>query len=411
MNVENFLPRESVPENNPRTPLTPTVKESPWPIGTAQDAHLIRHFVDNVAHYFDFCDPSRHFALVVPQRARRNSTLAYAVLAVSARHLSRTEDFDPLIADLHYAKCCTQLIPALADRTAVADDSLLAATVILRFLEELDVPITGDDLHYHLHGTQAIVRAQEQQFDQMQHGSGLREAGHWAAYRQDIYMALTSHRPMQLTRINMEEYPPSRSRGSISAMPVTDEGYWANRAVLLCGDVLQFAYGKLPNKNDAYQMLLHKNEDWRNDKPPSFEPFYSAMTDDGRLPTIKFLADWHVMGHMYNSLAHLLLVIHDPELPRMGPTYRQAESGAFEQARGTVRVMAGIAGSNRSTPAAMLVASMAIAMCGDLFDDCAEQEELFNVLVITEQVYGWPTDSAQKRLQEAWQRIVRPKHN
>ncbi|KAI9655535.1 MAG: hypothetical protein M1821_005328 [Bathelium mastoideum] len=395
--VESAVPKESTAEGIPPTPLAPALKESPGPITTAQDALLIRHFVDKVSHYFDFCDPKRQFALVVPQRARNNSTLACAILAVSARHLSRTEAFDPLVADLHYHRCCKQLIPALADSAAVTDDCLLAATVILRFLEELDVPITGDDLRYHLHGTQAIVRAQEQQFRQEWRPSGLREAGHWAAYRQDIYMALSCHRPMQLSRMHVE-------------VPIsdTDEGSWANLAVLLCGDVLQFAYGKLPNKNDAYSMLWHRNEDWRNEKPESFEPFYSEYSEDGTLPKIKFFADWHVMGHMYNYLAHLLLVAHDPNLPRMGPNYRQAESGAFVNARNTVLVMAGIARSNPSTPAAMLVASMAIAMFGDLFDDFMEQKELFSVLEDTELVYGWPTDTAQQRLEESWHRVMRP---
>ena len=391
-----------VVENIHSMRLTPSIRDSPWPLKTAEEAFLIRHFVDHISHYFDFCDPNRHFALVVPQRARKNSTLAYAVLALSARHLSRTRDFDPLVADIHYQRCCEQLIPALADNAAVTDDYLLAATVILRFLEEIDVPITGADLQAHLVGTQAIVRAQEQHQDRVRTPSGLRDAANWAAFRQDLYMALTAHRPMQLSRSNPDA-PHARPWGNTDRSAGADEGDWANRAVELCGDALQFAYEESStNKNDTYRLLLHANEDWRRDKPPSFDPFFSKMSDGPELPNIQFLACWHVMGHMYNYLADLLLVIHDPESPRYGHMHSLFASDGDEEVRRIVRTMAGVAKSNPNAPAAMLVASMAIAMCGERFHSFVDQTALFQILVATELDYGWPTTAAQQRLQDIW---------
>ena len=375
-NVGIFSRASASTQTIPHTPSTPsTLKGSPGPGRTAQDADLIRHFVDNVAHYFDFCDPRRHFALIVPQKARKNNALACAVLALSARHLNRLRptECDPFVADMHYHTCCEQLIPALADNAAVTDDSLLAATVILRFLEELDVPITGDDLQSHLIGTQAIVSAQEELHDSDQGPSGLREAANWAAFRQDLYMALTSLRPMQLRPISQ----PSEM----------NEGDWANRAVLLCGEALRFAYGQHSDKMDAYRMVLHANEDWERDKPPSFDPFFSGMAEDMGLPKIRFLADWHVMGHMYNQLAHLLLAVHRPEVPQAGLGDTQATNMASEDAKRIVWTMAGMAIYNPHAPAAMLVASMAIAMCGHLFDSPREQDRLFQVLVDTDVTY------------------------
>ena len=169
---------------------------------------MIRHFADTVSHFFDFCDPKRHFRRIVPQRARSNSTLASAVLALSARHLSRTTTFDALVADEHYNQCLQQLIPALAE--GAKDDTLLAATVILRLMEEFDVPINGRDSQNHLAGTQAIVRAQEQQLRSPTDPSGLLEAAHWAALRQDFYVSLIAQRPMQLASLDLfrEVYQP-----------------------------------------------------------------------------------------------------------------------------------------------------------------------------------------------------------
>lgn len=78
------------------------------------------------------------FAIEVPQRARSNRTLANAVFANSARHLSGVTDFDTLIADQYLQECLRTLIPALEDGEAVMDDNFLASLVILRMLEEMD---------------------------------------------------------------------------------------------------------------------------------------------------------------------------------------------------------------------------------------------------------------------------------
>ena len=83
---------ESTDTLEARRPLDPR-----WPVASEQEARLISHFVNEVSQYFDFCDPRRHFGRVVPQRARSNRTLASAVLALSARHLSRVSAFDALI--------------------------------------------------------------------------------------------------------------------------------------------------------------------------------------------------------------------------------------------------------------------------------------------------------------------------
>ena len=61
-----------------------------------------------------------------------------AILALSARQLSRTTDFDPYVADAYYQKCFDTLITALNDDLAARDDDLLAATIILRLMEEMN---------------------------------------------------------------------------------------------------------------------------------------------------------------------------------------------------------------------------------------------------------------------------------
>jgi hypothetical protein len=46
-----------------------------------------------------------------------------AILALSARQLSRTTDFDPYIADAYYQRCFDTLIPALNENVAITASS------------------------------------------------------------------------------------------------------------------------------------------------------------------------------------------------------------------------------------------------------------------------------------------------
>ena len=82
----------------------------------------------------------------MPQRARSNRTLGTAILALSARHLSRTTQFDSFVADHYHHQCLQTLIPILGESTSVLDDALLAALVVLRLLEELDGKLTSHQI-------------------------------------------------------------------------------------------------------------------------------------------------------------------------------------------------------------------------------------------------------------------------
>jgi hypothetical protein len=108
-----------------------------WPLQRKEEAVLMRHFVERLSICMDICDPNRHFALVVPHRASICPTLLNAIFACSARHLSRVGDLNPSIAEKYHQECLKHLIPMLSDGAALMDENLLAATVILRFFEEV----------------------------------------------------------------------------------------------------------------------------------------------------------------------------------------------------------------------------------------------------------------------------------
>lgn len=101
------------------------------------------------------CDPERHFALIVPQRARHCPALLNAIYTASARHLCRLDQYkkddgsveylEKCLADLqietaveYHSLCIEHLVSVSDDPEAVFDENLLVASIILRFYEEVD---------------------------------------------------------------------------------------------------------------------------------------------------------------------------------------------------------------------------------------------------------------------------------
>lgn len=207
---------------------------------------------------FDMVDDRCHFGVQVVQRAKTNSTLMNAIFALSARQLSRTSDFDPYVADAYYQRCFETLIPALNDNIAIRDESLLAATIILRLMEEMNISITGSDPQGHLFGTQAIIRAAEQSYVGTT-GPNFRQAIYWAAFRQELWISLMTQRAFQL-----HIFPADRSMGP------ADDSIWATRTIAHMGDVCNFAFGEDRHSVIRYSQLMDENKVWRTQRPDSF---------------------------------------------------------------------------------------------------------------------------------------------
>lgn len=204
------------------TALTPShayLDTRVWPVRSFEEAKLMRHFVENLASSFDLTDPVCHFRNVVPQRVADCPPLLNAMLAAAARHLSRVSDLDVYIADRYHNECLKFLIPMLDDDAAVLDENLLASTVILRYLEEIDVPLSGQVVaDSHLIGTQLFISAQERSAVT----GGLRLAAFWVGLRQEIYVAFVNQRSI---------IPPLEHCNVDRSFEPADDGTWANRHV------------------------------------------------------------------------------------------------------------------------------------------------------------------------------------
>ncbi|KAK3216612.1 hypothetical protein GRF29_1g405044 [Pseudopithomyces chartarum] len=305
---------------------------------------LLQHYIENIALFFDMVDNRCHFGVHVVQRAKTNSTLMNAILALSARQLSRTRDFDPYVADAYYEKCFETLIPALNDNLAIRDETLLAATIILRLMEEMNISIIGSDPQGHLFGTQAIIRAAEQSYVGTT-GPDFRQAIYWAAFRQELWISLMTQRAFQL-----HIFPADRSMGP------ADDSIWATRTIAHLGDVCNFAFGE----------------------------------------------DRHIMGKQYNTLAHMLLVVHDPTIPQLGPAHKQSRAVVDRMVQEDVRTLCGVALSNLKVFPCIFVACFAIALVGDRFTDREDQERLRDLWLTCERSHGFPPITTIQQLEESW---------
>jgi hypothetical protein len=324
-----------------------------WPLEHEQEAMLLQHYIEDVALFFDMIDTRDHFGVHIVQMAKQNSTLMNAILALSARQLSRTTDFDPYIADAYYQRCFDTLIPALNDGVAIKEEPLLAATVILRLLEEMNISVIGSDPQGHLFGTQAIIRAAEQNYGEAS-GPDWRQAIYWAAFRQELWISLMTQRPFKL-----HIFPAARS------LEPANDSIWATRTIAHLADVSNFVFGEDRHSIFRYNQLMDENKSWTQCRPDSFDPFYFRQDRDGsgrNFPDIRFHQKTHVMGTQYHLLAQMLLVVHDPTIPQLGPIHKASRAVVDKTVQDNVRTLCGVAQSNPKVFPCKFVACFAIAL-------------------------------------------------
>lgn len=433
---------------------------------SALEVTLLRYFIDVLACWFDICDPEKHFALIVPPRARWCPPLKNAILAASARHLTRVcnplskPDFVyfhdgevlPSLTEetaLHYhSECIKDLVQRSMNMEQTQDASLLAAAIILRFYEEIDAPLREDpsDSELFLRVINVFIDAQTPTAPVVPHSSpvitgpeiatdeyglfllsshiahsptasahtpslnglpsywhadGLRQAGFWVAFRQEIHSAFLKQRPFNLSL--------SRCEAFRSFSPAED-AVWADRLIVFCADVLEFCYNDTKDNTnqtpkDRWLALKQYGKTWRELLPASFEPIFFRDPDRSNgevFPRICYMADCHVVGVQYVDLARILLSVYDPTRPKLGPGYAASMRALAREVRSAVLRLCGIAMSNRQCPPALVTAYLGIAICGDSFEDPLEQAALLGLLDEMEARYAWPAGNTRHLLKEAW---------
>ncbi|KAF7556159.1 hypothetical protein G7Z17_g1635 [Cylindrodendrum hubeiense] len=277
---------------------------SMWPLANANEANLVRYYIDHVSRIFDVCDPERHFSLVVPWRAATCPPLMDAVLALSARWLSRSTNFDEYVADRYQQRC-------------------------------LNIPLSGADSGTHLFGGHLFVSASasdqsptsaSQKPSELSSLSGLRQAAFRVAFRQEVITAFVSQRPVT---------PAFYLKDVIRSVDVpTDDCTWCHRILLHLADALQFCFPDSSVAADEsakrYEELVAYGDQWYIKTPQSFRPIFfkeanrnsPGDTGDERTlsPDIWLLSDTVATALLNYHLSRILLLAFDPRTPRLGPS-------------------------------------------------------------------------------------------
>jgi hypothetical protein len=206
----------------------------------------------------------QHFQVEVPRRAGICPILLNAIFALSARHLSHIGNYDSFASNRYHDECLKYLIPMLNNTATISDETLFAATIILRVLEEIDLP--DSDLQGHMLGIQVFVGAR----DPYAMRGGLSEAAFWVGLRQEIYVATVKQKAV---KINLDQCLVDRS-----IEPASDFE-WANRAVVHYADVLNCCFGPEGVSFSKWVELKGYNERWQEMKPSSFTPIFYRNAD------------------------------------------------------------------------------------------------------------------------------------
>ncbi|TLS30026.1 hypothetical protein PpBr36_03195, partial [Pyricularia pennisetigena] len=386
--------------------------EPVWPLSSASEAMLFRHFTHSLAPWLDLCDPLTVFQTVVPRRAGTCPVLLNAIFALAARHLSHTSGYDHFAANRYHDMCLNSLIPLLQHGVGFSDENLFAAIIILRVLEEMEVRNMGVDTKGYLLSIHKFVG----HGDRYIAPRSLSAAAFWVGLRQEIYSAVMNHQPV---RINIELPIVDRS-----LEPTDDDATWANRAVTHCADVLNFCFsqdydvfpspgsGSGDNATGTNSGTLSTAERWRRlsdwgrawkmSLPKSFVPILDKKRSEKEaFPEVWYQTSCQIIGVQHHILAELFLTRFDPKIPRIGGQ-RKSATQRMTHIQHLVRRLCGIGLHNEWSPPALFTACMGVAAFGDRFENKRDQDALLEILARTSRDHARPTEAVQKQMMQSW---------
>ncbi|KAJ4248806.1 hypothetical protein NW762_012644 [Fusarium torreyae] len=297
-------------------------------------------------------------------------------------------------AERFHEQCVGLLLPMLHDKNAITDSAFLACSTILRFYEEISAPEHGRDNARHLLGGYAFVAEVQEQALEL---DDLGNAAFWVHQRQDLIVAISNHRA---PKTDPNRTGLDRSFGSANTKT------WAKRATCLHAEVVNFCFDSATATKDGFSEIMAKLEQWDRCKPAVFKPVLYRESDASlstSLPDICFTVDECAMAWAYHLFSRLLMAIHDPAVPRMGPDFIQGQTRVKKEVSHYLRLLCGIASSN-PVPPARTVVCLAISQCGAWVGGKAELDSMLEVLRMVEREDAWPTTYAQEilRSQSIW---------
>ncbi|KAF7562153.1 hypothetical protein G7046_g1995 [Stylonectria norvegica] len=347
-----------------------------FPLKNPQEACLLRYFVEELSHWFDLCDESRHFQLVVPLRARKHPPLLHAIFAVAARHLTRLPQYQtpqgilyqgqllPTLTQHHAVEYMLRCIPALREFHNIQDDeyleSIIATAVILRQMEEIDdeedVSSRPTGLGQSYGGTRsvgqvnflaiidAVLRSLPSQtlFGRL----SLIQAAYWMAVRQEIYHSFTrKHAPKMAL-------DPEYGHGTSEA----------NKIVIHTAQVAKWRWAD--GSELEWLRLQEQGEQLDGNALLKFQPFFTRSAD--------------------RSNGEIFPIIWTQTTSRT--RWREIET----EVRQMILDLCGISICHPACPPALVHAAIGMDLYGDFFTDQYERRALRGFVEKLRDARAWP---------------------
>ncbi|RAL11918.1 Zn(II)2Cys6 transcription factor [Aspergillus homomorphus CBS 101889] len=391
----------------PHIPFPSTDFASAQKLRSFNEAFLLRHFRKTLGPWLDVCDSQSHFSVDVAERAPAHPLLLYACLAISARHLSYTNNtVPPETADGYHERCIEILKTVLENRDyGISIDILLTSTVILRFFEQISSHSPSNDLQSHLLAGSVYISSQ---LDCAVSG-GLAEASFWVFVMQDIQFALMFQRPLRLTLSPFAEklYPAWQHRTA------QDDRDWTHKAIWLLAETINYCYGA---ENSVHidpidgNALRQRVNAWERMKPDTFRPLHYSGRDPGcgrPFPVIWFTNTLHAAAIQHISMAKILFQQHELQAMQPMPQIREAIQGFEDEIILNLGTIFGIALSAENDLALRIMAGHALCACGTWIRDSLAQTCLLDLLRRTEVENGWPWAFVIQKLSQEWHQTAR----
>ncbi|KAJ5319777.1 hypothetical protein N7508_000060 [Penicillium antarcticum] len=341
---------------------------------TEREAVLMRNFVENMALWADITDPQRHFETEVSARALKEPFLRHAVFAFSSHHLDRQDGSDVAEALQHHSCCVQLLIPALSEPREHISEDILAT-----------------DNQFHLTGTTHILNT----VSTFGSSGGLGEAAAWLCLRQDIYISLTTQRPL---RTNLRSFYHS------DVFQRNDDFAWSSRMVFLLAKVLQSAFTDCTTAHGIGAEI----DEWYSTKPYTFEPVRSVprgLESDQRFPTIWMLLPVHVIGIQYFHLAKIVLAVSEGSNASSAYDSLRHSRIVEKTVRHHLLTVLGLAHSNSKAENTLFTARHSLVAWGWVLRHRLDQRAAEALLQAMHARTGWNMDSLIQSLRAQWQEV------
>ena len=317
-----------------------------------------------------------------------------AIYALSARHLGRTAAYSSLSPLLYQEKCLALLLPILGSPNVEKDQTAMVTTCILRCFEEIDSPSPTEDFQHHLLGTSLLLQGPN--FNLSSETGSVRHTIVWCHLRQEIYVSFALQQPMKFD-LDSLDYDIT--------LPCTDDISWSNRMVWFCVKVLRWAFSEQNKLAEDWETLRNAVATWETQRPQTFNPTFRRDADaaeDRLWPDVWFAEVEHSLATISLTLAKVVLIIHDPTLPRMGYRAEAATAKIKGRIQLLTRELCGIAMSNDFDPTWNAACTLINTLGPQFITDPKEQMACLKFLEVAEVKSGWPTQVNRGRLKREW---------